>query len=62
MDRITPIMVSRMVLSLTKTVASTKHYLWELDHFAVDSVDSDLNLSFEVASMPSIPSQEEGEV
>ena len=34
-----------MALSLARTTALNQIHLWELDHFTIGSVDSDLNLS-----------------
>jgi hypothetical protein len=45
MTRISPVMVSRVVLSLARSMAEDRILLWDLDHFTVDSVDSDLSLS-----------------
>ena len=54
-------MVSRMVLSLANTASQIRCFRWDLDHFTVDLVSSDLSLNFEAIALPSIPPQEEGE-
>ncbi|KAF9780187.1 hypothetical protein BJ322DRAFT_319642 [Thelephora terrestris] len=56
---ISPVMVSRMVLSLARLTASSQQCRWELDHFTIDSVDSDLSLWVVMAPRNTGSSQEE---
>ena len=59
--RITPVMVSRMVLSLAKSMAPSRRHRWEMDHFTVESVDSDLSIDLEMdrRQQRSSPGEEE---